>query len=303
MLPLQTYATFLGLVAAGHLLRRKGILSEELVRQALLVLFFVFIPASVLTGAAGLERDVAFSLWRLGLVAVGQYIVFMGLTLATARGFGLTGVSRDTLVFLVAHHNGIFVPLPFIRSAAGEAGALAAVFYSQAYFLTFLILTPLFMDRDAFDPRTVYAQFWPLLAAMALAVTVVLAPGSPPDNLIRLAIPILSRIAAATGPLALFVVGASLRPDSSGIGMDRVTALTVGLRLVVGGILGVAVSRLVDLPLAWRTCIAVEFGSASATVNVILIERLGLDAEVGARAVFFTTMLSTLTIPIVLALV
>ncbi len=303
MLPLQTYVTFLGLVAAGHLLRRKGILSEELVRRALLVLFFVFIPASVLTGAAGLELDVAFSLWRLGLVAVGQYIVFLGLTLATARAFGLSGASRDTLVFLVAHHNGIFVPLPFIRSAAGEAGALAAVFYSQAYFLTFLVLTPLFMDRDVFDPRAVYAQFWPLLAAMALAVIVVLAPGSPPDRLVRLAVPVLSRIAAATGPLALFVVGASLRPAPGGIGMDRVTALAVGLRLVVGAFLGVTVSRLVDLPLAWRTCIAVEFASASATVNVILIERLGLEAEVGARAVFFTTIISTITIPIVLALV
>jgi len=303
MVPLLTYATFIVLVTAGHLLRRSGILSEELVRQALLVLFYVFIPASVLTGAAGLEREVAISLWQLGLVAVGQYVVFMGLTLAVARWSGLSGASRDTLVFLVVHHNGIFVPLPFIRSAAGEAGALATVFYSQAYFLTFLLLTPLFMDRDTFDPRTVYAQFWPLLAAVALAVVIVLMPGSPPDTLVRFALPVLSRMAAVTGPLALFVVGASIRPASGGIGMDRVTALAVGLRLVVGGVLGVTVSRLVDLPLAWRTCIAVEFASASATVNVILIERLGLEAEVGARAVFFTTMLSTLTIPIVLALV
>lgn len=102
---------------------------------------------------------------------------------------------------------------------------------------------------------------------------------------------------AGTGaiPLMLLVLGmqiADLKPED---GDARVWPF-VGLRLVVGPVVGLGVAALIGLQDISRSAMIVQSAMPAAILNIIIAAEFGLSISSVARMVVFSTLLSPLTI-------
>ncbi len=285
----QNILPILLVAAFGFLLRRRFDIHLGTLNS---VVFNVLSPCLVFSSLVGSQLPGA-ELLQLAAFAAISILAMGGLALLLARGLRLDRAATAAVVIVAMFTNGGNYGLTLLQLRYGEAGLSRGVVYFVTSTLIFYTLGVFIASLGRLGWRQALGRVArvPAVYATLLAILVYGLRLSVPA-------PLLSGIAVAGQgaiPLMLIILGAQIADMRRG----QTTAYVwpaVGLRLLVGPLMGLAVALLVGLSGLGRSAMIVEASMSPAVFCLILATEFGLPTAAVARIVAFATLLSPLTI-------
>jgi predicted permease len=283
ILPIALVASF------GYLLRRYsqinlGTLTSVVFNVLSPCLVFSALVTSQLPGGELLELAAFSALSILGMGA---------LALLLARLLRLGRAETAAVVIVAMFANGGNYGLTLLQLRYGDAGLSRGVVYFVTSTVIFYTLGVLIASlgrltwREALRRMTRVPAFYAALLAVVVYSLRIPIPA-----------PILSGVTIAGQgaiPIMLIILGMQIADMRRGETTGYVWP-AVGLRLVVGPLLGVAVAALLGLSGVGRSAMIVEAAMPPAVFCLILAAEFGLPTAAVARIVVFATLLSPFTV-------
>ena len=313
----KTTTLFL-LIAVGWLSRRRGYLSAE--ATSILGRFVVdfSLPALILVQLiATVDRHTLRQDWASLVLAVLVLGLALGLGVALSPALA-PRKSRSTCAFLIGIPNWIYLPLPIAQELFGGDG-VRAVLLCNIVFQLLLWSVGLAVLRGRLDRGALRrALLNPGLAAALIGIGLaILAPElrtyqalslSAAPSAGPIAVKVVLDSAALLGqltiPLSLLLIGAQLggmaRPKIRDI---RLLSSLVAARLLLGPLVTVLAFQGLGA-LGWavpevprKVALLISAMPVAVTCGIIT-ERYGGDADLSAGAIFTSTLLCLLTVPL-----
>lgn len=276
-------------VSFGYLLRRRLALDSGTLSS---VIFYILSPCLVFSSLAtsNLPADELAVLVAFSAVSI---LVTGGLALVLARLLHLDRAALATLLIVAMFVNAGNYGLTLLQLRYGDEGLARGVVYYvtstiMAYTLGVAIASLGRVSWRATGQRIVRL---PAVYAVLLAIVVYafrLPVPAPLMNGITIA-------GSGAIPLMLVALGmqiADMQPEADG----RLVWPAVGLRLLGGPLVGIAIAALLGLQGAGRSAMIIESAMPAAVINLILAAEFGLPTSTVARIVVFSTLISPLTI-------
>jgi predicted permease len=291
---------FFALIGCGYVAGRTGLMPGPAVSGLNTFVFWFALPALMVRTLAlrpfdELWQPAFLGAWLAAGLAVYLVVLLwarlvLGASLGAGALFGLAGT--------FSNHG--YLGLPLVINLLGESAAvpiaLAIVVDVGALFSLTLVLAEL-SAGGRLHPlallRTVGRGVGlnPLVLSIAAGVVISWAGGSLPGPLDVFT----ALLAGATGPAALFLIGAALalRPIARGAGA---VWLMVGAKLVLHPLAMVAAMVfLADVPPHWALAALLSAAIPSAANVYVLAERYDMQPQAVSTAVFFSTVLALFT--------
>jgi hypothetical protein len=221
---------------------------------------------------------------------------------ALGVGYALRWPSRlvDALVLSVAFVNAGNFGLPVVLFAFGQPGLdLGTVFFVGSNFTGNTLAAFFAVRSNGSRSRALLQVFklpgiWGFVLAMLLRTVHVL----PPEPFMK-AVTLVGR---AQVPVMLMMLGVQLSQTQVGRNYGRV-AVGVFLRLVLGAAVAFGLAPLLGLQGLARSVGVTQASMPSAVTSALLAVEFEADAEYVTNVIFYSTLLSSLTLTIVLSLV
>lgn len=283
ILPIMMVASF------GYLLRKRlplqvGTLSSVVFNILSPCLVFSSLANSELPGNELIEL-VGFSI--LNILGVGV------LALVLARLMRLERIELATFLIVAMFVNGGNYGLTLLQLRYGDGGLSRGVVYYVTSTVLVYTLGVAIASMGRVNWRDTLRRMVRLPAVYAAVLAIIVYSFSIP-----IPSPIMSGITIAGSgaiPVMLLVLGmqiADMRPDSGG----RYVWPAVGLRLIGGPLLGLAIAALLNLQGIGRSAMIIESAMPTAVITMILASEFGLPTSNVARIVVLSTLASPLTI-------
>ena len=255
-------------------------------------------PALILASVMG--KDLSFEnseLISLAVVAVVNYIVLIAAAYAIPHVFKVNKARKGISRFMLAFGNVSFIGYPVCDAVFGAKAVFCASVLNIPFNLLVFTIGVSFINggkaKSAFSPKLILS---PCVIASLIAVIIAVA---------RLHIPTpigewFHLLGDLTTPCALLIIGSSLShiPMRDMLGNRFVYSMTL-LRLIVLPLLVGAVLALMGVD-AFVSDVAVVLSAMPVATNgIMLCLQYGKDERVMTQGLFFTTLLSVLTIPLV----
>jgi malate permease and related proteins len=308
-------------IIVSWLARRRGILAAEFTATLSRLVVDVAFPALVFTQLLRtVDAKVLRGEWFSPLLVIGIILVayLVGLVAAPL----LSGpTQRNTFIFLVATPNWVFLPLPIAEELYGPAGVRTVLLGNagaQLVLWSFGVWILHGSIRQALRNLLTNAGLWATVLGIGVALLVpgahgletISALGASPGGVLGGAlVQALAMIGSLTIPLSLLAIGAQLGE------------LTIAVHRFPRPLWGVILTRLIAAPLV---TVAVGFALTRAGAHLpdtarmvcyliaampvaisgsVMTERYGGDGTLAAEGIFYSTLLSLLTVPAIFWLV
>jgi predicted permease len=309
-------------ILVGWSARRRAYLSSETTGALARFVVDLTIPAMVFTQmwrTATPER--LATNWFVPLLGAG--IIDFGWLIGAASTPLFARDNRPTFVFLIAVSNWIYLPLPIAQALFGDEGAAAVLLFNvgaQLMLWTLGVWTLTGGKGEGSGARNLLTNSGLIATALGIAAAWTL-PGwgllemlpaaqvGGPLVAPKVLIDALAMVGSLTIPLSLVVTGAQLggldltdhRPTPAllgAVGM-RLLAVPLAFAAVLWGLSRLGL-HLPTIPLMVGFIIA---AMPSAVNCSIFAERFGGDTSLAARSIFYGTLLSIGTVPLLYFLV
>jgi len=309
-------ASMVLIILAGWLARRRGLLGADATQALGRVVVDLVFPAMVFVRLLeSIQRESLAQDWQIPVIAMGVLLVSALLGRVLWAGLG-GGSDRASFAFLAGMPNWIFMPLPIIESLYGAAGiryVLLFNFGTQILLWTggVWMLRPRASGAERWRHLVSNPGLWATVAGVAAAL---LCPGlkqwahpAPEASPLFLgaaaALQGMAMLGWVTIPLSLLVTGAQLgaltldwhRPPRAVWGV-------VAIRLVIAPVVAVGLVYLLG---GWgwtpspvdRYSTYIIMAMPVAVSSSLFMERYGGDCGLGALSIFYSTVLSLVTVP------
>lgn len=244
---------------------------------------------------------IANSLYGITLTADRALLIVLGFFLVSALLYALVyGLCRlakvnplrqKTLLATTLFSNTGNLGLPFITFALGQTGLERAIVYlvSSSILLTTVGPTLLKGEGLATGLRTTLRLpvFWAMLAGLALQVLAVNLPLRLGDG--------LELLGGAAIPVALVTLGMQLAKTQ--FYLDRAVVIAAGLRLVLAPAIALPIGTAIGLQGQDLQVLILQGAMPTAVNTFIWVTEFGGDADLVARAIVLSTLLSFGTLP------
>ncbi|MCB0881652.1 MAG: AEC family transporter [Thermoleophilia bacterium] len=297
----------LAIILVGVVLRRAGVLREEDGHVMVRVVLYATLPALVFLIIV--RADLTPTLL---LVPLAGFIIHGVMVAGAWAGCRLAGRDRPTtgaFIIATAVGNTGFFGLPLIAASGGEFLQAAGVMY-DALCTAVITWTSTVAIAAAFSPRSDGgARVDPrsLVSGLTLPPTWGLAAGLAWNLTVGHDIPggaerPLEIMAGAVLPLVMLYAGVMV--DLSRVRARwRPVAVAAAVRLGIGPVVGFGVGWALGLDGIVLHTVVIMSAMPTAMMSLVLGAREGLDADLLAGAVVVTTLLCTLTLPLVRTLI
>jgi predicted permease len=292
----QAILGFVGIVLLGAALRALGFVDREDARPLNAVIIYVGLPAFIFRAVHGAPISLA-SLSTVG-VAWLVFAVILGAALIAVRLLRLERRRAGGFVLAASLGNTGYIGYPLTAALLGPAAVPVTVLYDVFGTVMQLVLVGFPLARrygsgPTMNPRRLLRELvtFPALVAVIAAL---LTSG------VRIPIPVmdwLGVVASMVAPLIMLSVGISLRPKAIARGAAALAVL-VGLRLVLAPVVAAGFGSLVAGDISVFRTTVLEASMPSMMLTLAVGERFELDDDFIASAVFVTTALSVITIPL-----
>ena len=287
-----------GIVLVGLFAAKRNLWAGDLDRKLSIFIMNISMPALILASVMG--KDLAFEnseIISLAVVAVVNYIVLIGLAYLIPHLFKVNkariGISR----FMLAFGNVSFIGYPVCDAVFGSKAVFCASVLNIPFNLLVFTIGVSFINggkaKSAFSPRLILS---PCVVASLIAVVIAVAR-------IQMPTPVgewFHLLGDLTTPCALLIIGSSLShiPVRDMLGNRFVYSMTLLrlfiLPLAVGGVLA-----LMGINPFVSDVAVVLSAMPVATNGIMLCLQYGKDERVMTQGLFFTTLLSVISIPLV----
>ncbi len=236
---------------------------------------------------------------RLTLLAFGTILGIGLIAWLATRALRLDRVMTSAFIVVVMFANGGNYGLPLTLFVFGqEALARATIYFVVSIVLTYTIGIFLASSgRRSLGEALLSVLRIPSIYASAAAIVVILTGVTTPSFLMR---PI-KLLGDAAIPVMILVLGMQLERAAKPANL-RLVGLAVGLRLVVSAILGLLLAQFLGLGGAARQAGVLQSAMPVAVVTTILAVEFEVEPAFVTSVVFFSTILSPLTLTPLIAL-
>ncbi len=287
-----------GIVLVGLFAAKRNLWSGDLDRKLSIFIMNISMPALILASVMG--KDLAFEnseLLALVVVAIVNYVVLIGMAYLIPRIWKVNRSREGILKFMLAFGNVSFIGYPVCDAVFGPKAVFCASVLNIPFNLLVFTIGVSFINggkaKSAFSPKLILSPcVITSLIAVVIAVCRIQVP-TPVGQWFHL-------LGDLTTPCALLIIGSSLShiPVRDMLGNRFVYAMTllrlIILPLMVGGILALLGIN------AFVCDVAVVLSAMPVATNgIMLCLQYGQDERVMTQGLFFTTLLSVITIPVV----
>ncbi len=287
-----------GIVLVGLFAAKRNLWSGDLDRKLSIFIMNISMPALILASVMG--KDLAFEnseLLALVIVAIVNYVVLIGMAYLIPHIWKVNRSREGILKFMLAFGNVSFIGYPVCDAVFGPKAVFCASVLNIPFNLLVFTIGVSFINggkaKSAFSPKLILSPcVITSLIAVVIAVCRIQVP-APVGQWFHL-------LGDLTIPCALLIIGSSLShiPVRDMLGNRFVYAMTA-LRLIVLPLLVGAVLALMGIN-AFVCDVAVVLSAMPVATNgIMLCLQYGQDERVMTQGLFFTTLLSVITIPLV----
>ncbi|MDD7080055.1 MAG: AEC family transporter [Prevotella sp.] len=287
-----------GIVLVGLFAAKRNLWAGELDRKLSVFIMNISMPALILASVMG--KDLAFEnseLIALGVVAVVNYVVLIGLAYLIPHLFKVNKARLGICRFMLAFGNVSFIGYPVCDAVFGSKAVFCASVLNIPFNLLVFTIGVSFINggkaKSAFSPKLILS---PCVIASLIAVVIAVARIQMPTPVGQW----FHLLGDLTTPCALLIIGSSLShiPVRDMFGNRFVYSMTV-LRLII---LPLAVGGMLALmgvnPFVSDVAVVLS-AMPVATNGIMLCLQYGKDERVMTQGLFFTTLMSVVTIPLV----
>ncbi|MGI6367216.1 MAG: AEC family transporter [Anaerolineae bacterium] len=276
------------LIAVGWAVRQFRIVDHQGALALTRLVYHVTIPAAVAFSIA--RVDLTPQLLLLPLIGMTLPTLLAGIMYLTTRRLAEAprrrGVLLVTLVVM-----GVFA-FPFMELYYGPEGLARIALYDMGNVFYAAILATYLARRfgsgvGRISVRGIFSS--PILIGALVGVALAVLDRPLP----AVAAGLLQRLATANTPLSMLAVGMFLRPSR---GYGALVAQYVGIRMVLGGMLGWGLAQL--LGLQGLSLVIATVGSAlpAGTTGLVLAGKEGLDTGLAAAIVSSSMLIGVLVV-------
>ncbi len=290
----STILTFAAIVGVGAALRATGLLKAEDARPLNVVIIYVGLPAFIFEAVRGAKLD--GDVWRVVAVAWTVFAVMLALAWLLARIRTRDPKRRGALVLTAALGNTGYIGYPVTAALLGASAVPLAVFSDVfgTVFALVLVGLPIAARMGGKGARiNIVRELLTFPAVLALAAGLLARFVAVPE-VVTSGLEMLARLVA---PLIMLSVGLALRPRSLARGAVDL-GLVALVRLALAPMLAVLVGDALLSGDALRVA-TLQAGMPTMMLTLVVGERFGLDTDFIASAIFVTTVLSAITVPVV----
>lgn len=302
-------APVFGVMAAGYVAARLGLLTAGIARRLVLFVFNVAIPLMLFYRIATVEfpDEIAWS-FLVGYYASAFISYALGV-LAARYGFHRSLDEQSIHGLAAGFSNTVLLGIPLLASAFGEAATVPTFLIISFHSATLLPVSILMIQMGRVRRGESAAGSWPSLLFGVLANPIIagilLGIGANLLGLAPLPGPIdaaANLMAAAAIPCALIALGASLAGYELR-GQFAPAVVLASIKLLVQPVLAWAfVVHVLGLGAPWAPVAVVMAGMPSGAMVYLFGARYETASEVAASAVVLSSAASVVTLSVLLVL-
>lgn len=281
----------------GVIARKTGIFREEAKPSIIDIMLYIALPPLIFVSiATEITWDMLVSGISLPFLSLAVALIMFLVAFTLGRLKLVTEKRKRTLTVLCAMPNTGFIGFPVVLAVLGETGLAYAVLYDVGVTIAFCSVAIMALQGRSAQKGSWRGLINPALIATALAII---------SNWLQVKIPEvilapLQIMGNATIPLAMLIMGYLL----SGLKvnwrmLDRDLALVCFCKLLLSPLFAYLLMLPLNLNPVVRMVVLMQAAMPSMASTPVLVEKYGGDGEFAVMAVFFTTILSMVTIPLI----
>ncbi len=291
------------IMALGYVLAKVDIIDKQTNTKLSGLISKVTCPFLILSSVLSSSPHNRLGVLYVILAGIVMYIIFIIFARIVCALLCFPKSDRPLYECMFVFSNNAFMGYPVIQSILGTE----AIFYTAMVHFAFNIFIYSYgimnIERCSGVGNTTKFQFKKLLNPgfiLTLAALVIFLLGIRSNGVIYETINMVGNV---TSPLSMIVLGASLAmfPLKESISDWRSYVFSV-VRLFVIPIVTFAICRLLHINDFYTTIVTITNGMPVASLVLMLGNQAGVDTRVIIRNIFVTTVLSTVTVPLVVAL-
>lgn len=300
----------LGLVGAGFLARRRGMLSAQGTNDLAHIALSLVYPALIFVSIT--ELSLADLRAHLSLPMLVMVIAFTGFGLGLLAVRFLGRVPPETSRAFLFHcliNNYSFLPLPLVLFRYGDAGVALLIFSSVGYEILLWSLGVMLFSRAERKRDQLKSLFSPPFLALLFSLVWVAARDllpwpAPPAGLALAGQTLrsgLTTLGAATIALSMLVAGSRFAVLEFKTILGWRIWFVSAIRLVAVPLILIPVLGLIPMDPVARGILYIIAVMPSAMVSVLFSERYGGDTDFIAGGLLLTHLWALITVPLFLA--
>ncbi len=296
---LQTIISIILMVILGYLLRRWGILKAEDAQSLNKIVVNVAIPSMIFLAMYDVDLAILPSLTPIPLVCILVALTTSIIAYTWTKLRKLPKKTRWSIIIPSAMLNSGFLGYPISLGVFGSQGLVRAIFYDMGSILVFISfgIVLLFIFGGKYQDIIKRTLSFPPLWGIILGITanfISFPIGLLGEN-------ILNYLSGAAIPLIMISLGLSL--EFRGIKeYFRSAAMVSFVRLILSPLIAFFIVLIIGLTGLERDITILEAAMPSAMLSLVLALNYNLEFKLTASCVFFSTIMSLITLPIVIAL-
>lgn len=285
-------------VGAGFVLKRTGVINDELQKglSNLLVngiLPFNILEASVCEYSAELAVNVGYS----AVIAGAYYVLTIIFSHLLVKGFKLDSDSKRIIITMVTFANVGFIGFSLTGELFGEEGTLYCVIYNLCYnIIMYVYGINLISGETGFDIKAVLKK--PVTIACIVALIMFFSPITIPETVLS---PI-SSIGSMVFPISMIIIGCEINEmDLSMLIKSRYVYIVSALRLLVLPIIMTFILHFLGLRGILPRTMVILTALPCGSMNIIFAEAYDCAPKLAAVTVVQSMLLLIPTLPIIIA--
>ena len=292
------------LIGVGFFAVRTGILPAEASKPMTALLMKITVPATIVSSMLR-PLDMGFLKMGASMLLVGMVILplFSVVSLGLSRLFRVSDGRRGMWCFCATFCNSGFMGFPVALALFGEEGLALTVILSIPFNLMMYSIGAKMVCMDLPRDGSAQAISWGkvIFSVINLSLVVWLFFYFTQIQLPQAVRGPLDYLAGVTTPLSMMITGMNLSQGKAGdIFRDRDILTAAGTRLLILPVLAWALMRLVPgLSSLVLGAALLNFSMPSPAAAALLGEQYGGDTQTAVRAVFVSSLLCIVTIPLV----
>ncbi len=297
---IETILAIIIMVFLGYGMRRLGLLKFEDAKSLNKIVVNLAIPSLIFMALYRIDISVIPSLLPIPLICILIGLISGLIAYFWGKMKGYSKKTRWSIMLPVIMLNSGFLGYPITLGVFGVNGLVRAIFYDLGSIFVFIslgiILLAIFggSKGEVIKRALIFPPLWGIILGL-MANYFHVPMGFVVSD-------VLTFLSGAAIPLIMISLGLSL--ELKGIKEYLSDAAFVSMvRLIISPALAVLIVSLFGLSGLERTVTIIEAAMPSAMLTVALTITYDLDIKLTAACVFFSTILSLITLPLVLSII
>jgi predicted permease len=307
MVALQQVLMLFSLILIGFFVRKKGIVSDNIIKEISSLVLNVTLPALIIVSMDfNFDKDMLIRSGKLVVISFVVYFIAFIVSTIFVKIVHSEGKERDVLQYACIFSNTGYMGYPVINAVLGPEG----VFYTALYNLSFSILVyslGVFLlnrskdgEADRSIKDTVKSILNPALFAVIFGLILFIFSIDLPEQIFS----VIKMIGGVTTPLSMMLVGFILSSvDFKEIISDKRLYYLGIVRLLILPLIVFSGAKLLGFTGFLLAIPVIITGMPSAANTAIIASRYDSDYRTASKAIFLTTFFSIFTIPGIITLV